>query len=161
MIGWRPMTEADIPAVAAISDAAHGVYTERADIYAERLRLYPAGCWIFDRAGKALGYLVSHPWQGAVPPMLNAPLIAIPAQADIYYLHDLALLPQVRGSGAAGEAMQLVDASAAGFKRIMLTAVNGADAFWRKHGFTPMPEQTGAYDEASLLMERVAPLLPR
>jgi GNAT superfamily N-acetyltransferase len=151
------MVEADIAAVAAISDAAHGAYTERADVYAERLRLYPAGCWMLERDGEALGYLVTHPWRGDAPPMLNAYLTAIPAQTDQYYLHDLALLPQARGSGAAGAAVHLVidHARGAGFERITLTAVNGADAFWRKQGFTPMARQDGAYDEASLLMERL------
>ncbi|MEC3911114.1 GNAT family N-acetyltransferase [Sphingobium sp. CR2-8] len=156
MSGWRPMEASDIPVVAAISDAAHGAYTERADVYAERLCLYPAGCWLLERDGAASGYLVSHPWHGDAPPMLNARLRQIPANADLFYLHDLALLPQARGSGAAGDAVRLVldQARRAGFERITLTAVNGADAFWRKQGFTPMARQDGAYDAASILMER-------
>ncbi len=152
---WRPMRPADIPAVAAISDAVHGTYTEHADIYAERLQLYPAGCWMLERAGEALGYLISHPWQGDRPPALNAPILAVPAAADRYYLHDLALLPQARGAGAAAEAVQLVadEADSTGFARITLTAVNGADAFWRKQGFLPVNDGAG-YGEGSLAMER-------
>lgn len=152
---WRPMRPADIPAVAAISDTVHGTYTEHADIYAERLQLYPAGCWMLERAGEALGYLISHPWQGDRPPALNAPILAVPAAADRYYLHDLALLPQARGAGAEAEAVQLVadEAESTGFARITLTAVNGADAFWRKQGFLPVNDGAG-YGEGSLAMER-------
>ncbi|WP_088185665.1 GNAT family N-acetyltransferase [Sphingobium sp. Z007] len=153
---WRPMRGADIPAVAAISDAVHGAYTERADIYAERLQLYPAGCWMLERVGAALGYLISHPWQGDQPPALNAPILAIPATADRYYLHDLALLPQARGTGAAADAVQLVvdHTDSAGFARITLIAVNGADAFWRKQGFLPVANNGVGYGKDSLAMER-------
>ncbi|RYM12553.1 GNAT family N-acetyltransferase [Sphingobium cupriresistens] len=155
MSPWRPMRWPDIPAVAAISDAVHGAYTEHADIYAERLQLYPAGCWMLERAGDAVGYLISHPWQDDHSPALNAPILAIPATADRYYLHDLALLPQARGAGAAAQAVQLVvdQADSAGFARITLTAVNGADAFWRKQGFLPVNDGAG-YGEDSLAMER-------
>ncbi|NML10192.1 GNAT family N-acetyltransferase [Sphingobium sp. AR-3-1] len=155
MSAWRPMRPADIPAVAAISDTVHGTYTEHADIYAERLQLYPAGCWMLERAEEALGYLVSHPWQGDQPPALNVPILAILATVDRYYLHDLALLPRARGTGAAADAVQLVidQADTAGFARITLTAVNGADAFWRKHGFLSVNKGAG-YGEGSIAMER-------
>ncbi|MGW8203176.1 GNAT family N-acetyltransferase [Sphingomonas sp. VDB2] len=152
---WRPMRKADIPAVAAISDAVHGAYTERPDIYGERLQLYPAGCWMLERAGKAQGYLISHPWRGDRPPRLNMPILAVPGGADHYYLHDLALLPEARGTGAAADAVRLVvdQANRADFARIALTAVNGADAFWRKHGFLPVVGKM-AYGGDSLAMER-------
>lgn len=156
MNGWRPMAETDVAAVKAISDAVHGAYTEGVDIYAERLRLYPAGCWVLEQSGETQGYLISHPWLGDAPPKLDRRLSAIPTAADRLYLHDLALLPAARGSGAAGEAVALVlnIADAAGFERIALTAVNGADAFWRKQGFNPITNQSAAYGEGSLLMER-------
>lgn len=152
---WRSMRPADIPVVAAMSDAVHGAYTEHASIYAERLQLYPAGCWMLERAGVALGYLISHPWQGDQPPALNVPIRAIPVDADRYYIHDLALLPEARGIGAAAYAVQLVfdQASRAGFAVITLTAVNGADAFWRKQGFVPVNKEAG-YGEGSIAMER-------
>jgi len=153
---WRLMRGADIAAVAAISDAVHGGYTESAAIYAERLQLYPVGCWMLERAGERLGYLISHPWRGDQPPALEAPIHAIPAAADRYYLHDLALLPQARHTGAAAEAVELVvdQARMAGFARIALTAVNGADTFWRKQGFLPV-SNNAAYGEGSVAMERL------
>ncbi|MEC3949319.1 GNAT family N-acetyltransferase [Sphingobium sp. HWE2-09] len=156
MNGWRPMKEADIAAVSTISDAVHGAYTEGAPIYAERLRLDPAGCWLLAHDGTAMGYCISHPWQGDAPPPLDALLQAIPTQPDRYYLHDLALLPQARGTGAAADAVELVltQARRAGFKRIALTAVNGAEAFWRKHGFAPSRKRDAAYGIGSIMMDR-------
>lgn len=156
MNSWRLMAAADMPAVAAISDAVHGDYTECAPVYAERLDLYPAGCWLLEKGGDALGYCISHPWHGDRPPVLGALIASVPLDADRYYLHDLALLPQARGIGAAGKAVQLVlrQAQDAGFDKVTLTAVNGADTFWRKQGFAPMPNRPDGYGENSLSMER-------
>nr|WP_278254210.1 GNAT family N-acetyltransferase [Sphingobium sp. BYY-5] len=146
----------DIAVVASISDAVHGAYTEWAAIYAERLMLYPAGCFLFERDGGALGYLISHPWRSGHPPALNRPIGAIPAEADLYYLHDLALARETRGTGAAQAAVRIAleRAQVAGFARIGLTAVNGADGFWRQQGFQPVCDAP-AYGGDSLAMERL------
>lgn len=156
MNDWRPMVTADIPAVTAISDAVHGDYTEAAAIYVERLIFYPAGCWLLERDGKAIGYLISHPWAGIQPPALNHVIQALPERANHYYLHDLALLPSARGTGAAQAAIGIVQDQArrAGFTRIALTAVNGADAFWVRNGFIAMAGGEG-YGGGSLAMEQL------
>lgn len=134
---WRPMQADDIPAVAAISDEVHGRFTETPEVYAERLRLYPAGCFVCERAGGIVGYLVSHPWHHGRPPALNAMLGRIPDTADTYYLHDIALLPAARGGGAGAAAVALVRdrARAARLDTVTLTAINGADSFWAAQGF--------------------------
>jgi len=155
MSDWRPMRVADIPSVAAISDAVHGDYTEQAAVYANRLQLHPRGCWLLERDGKAIGYLISHPWEGTQPPALNQLIEKLPEPPDHYYLHDLALLPDARGTGAAQVAIVIVQdqAGKAGARRIALTAVNGADAFWGRNGFTAMAAG-GTYGGDSLAMER-------
>lgn len=51
---WRPMGQEDVDAAAAISDRVHGAYTEEPAIYAERLRLYPVGCFLLERDGQVL-----------------------------------------------------------------------------------------------------------
>lgn len=135
--GWRPMRIQDIPAVSAISDAVHGAFTEPAAIYAERLRLYPSGCFVFGMDGVVAGYLIGHPWRSDVPPRLGECIAALPEDPDIYYLHDLAIVSAARGSGAGAAATRLVVAAAeaAGYADICLVAVNGAESFWAAHGF--------------------------
>ncbi len=151
------MERGDVDAAAAISDRVHGAYTERPVIYAERLRLYPAGCFLLERDGEALGYLITHPWAGDRPPALDQLMGRLPDAADRYYLHDLALLPEARGTGAAAAAVDLTvtQARAAGFDRITLTAVNGADAFWRRQGFVDAPVAADSYGADSVSMVRV------
>ncbi|BAV64033.1 hypothetical protein SCLO_1009930 [Sphingobium cloacae] len=155
------MQPSDIPAVSGISDAVHGVFTEDAAIYAERLALYPAGCFMLDRDGSPMGYLVTHPWTTANPPPLNEPIGAIPADADCYYLHDLALLPEARGGRAGSAATQYaIDAArGAGQGAIILMAVGGADTFWRRQGFTDIsgrldPAKRASYGSDAVFMRR-------
>jgi GNAT superfamily N-acetyltransferase len=151
------MGQEDVDAAAAISDRVHGAYTEEPAIYAERLRLYPAGCFLLERDGEVLGYLVTHPWAGDRPPALDQLMGRLPDAADRYYLHDLALLPEARGTGAAAAAVDLTiaQARAAGFDRITLTAVNGADAFWRRQGFVDAPVAADSYGADSVSMVRM------
>ena len=137
MPGWRPMYPADLPAVSAISDLVHGRYSEAREVYAERLALYPAGCFVLTDASAPAGYLIAHPWRRDSPPKLGTMLAAIPADADTFYLHDIALLPEARGTGAGRAAVELATdrARAARFGEITLMAVGGADRFWAAQGF--------------------------
>ncbi|MFT3964886.1 MAG: GNAT family N-acetyltransferase [Sphingobium sp.] len=136
------MRTGDLAAVGALSDSVHGRYTEPVHVYAERHRLYPEGCFVLDLGGMIAGYLVTHPWRRANPPPLGAMLGAIPADADSYYLHDLALLPVARGTGAGAAAARhaLNRARAAGFAEIVLVAVGGAEGFWSSRGFRPVED---------------------
>ncbi|MDZ3830271.1 MAG: GNAT family N-acetyltransferase [Sphingopyxis sp.] len=156
--GWRPMRAGDLDDVLAIADAVHGAaYSESRETFAERLALYPAGCQILDRDGAALGYLITHPWCRDTPPALGQRLGAIPADADTYYLHDIALRPETRGSGAGAAAVAHVEtcARAAGFDEITLVAVGGADSYWERHGFTKLIAYP-AYGPECWLMRRTA-----
>lgn len=138
---WRPMQVDDLPAVTAISARVHGRYAESLEIYAERLTLFPAGCFTCVAAETVVGFLVFHPWQAGSPPTLGEPLGALPAHPDVVYLHDIALLPEARGSGAGAQALGLVDAEArrCGLHDIALVAVNGAESYWQMRGFRAAP----------------------
>lgn len=154
---WRPMIQADLSAVVAISDAVHGNYTEPMAVYAERLALYPDGCAVLERNRAVTGFLVCHPWRGNEPPGLGKPIGAIPAHPDHYYFHDIALLPSERGSGAGKAAVALVErqATRAGLTTIVLVAVNGADSFWSSRGFAyAAGGACGPYGAGTFLMRR-------
>lgn len=151
---WRAMTAADLSRVAAISATVHGGYAEYEAVYAERLELWPQGCFVWEMADDVQGLLVAHPWRRGSPPALGAMLGDIPADADTLYLHDIALLPETRGQGAGGAATGLVMALAAklGFPDVTLVAVNGAEQFWQAQGFSI--EAGGGYGPGTYLMRR-------
>lgn len=134
---WRPAGPGDLADIMAIAAVVHPAFPEDEAVFAERLRLYPAGCRLLvDEAGP-LGYVVSHPWQlGGCPP-LNGLIGAIPAEADAYYIHDLALLPAARGTGAAGTLVALLKdhAEESRLPALSLVAVNGSTGFWQRQGF--------------------------
>lgn len=155
------MSAGDLAAVAAISDAVHGRFTEPVTVYAERLGLYPAGCLVLEQHGEVVGYLITHPWHRDAPPKLGAMLGAIPAHADSYYLHDIALLPAARGTGATRAALDFVRAraQALGLSDIALMAVGGADRFWAAQGFAYVPRDVDpSYGADAYLMLGAVPL---
>ena len=144
---WRAMTTLDLPAVEAIAARVHPAFPEDVTVFAERQRLYPDGTLL--------------PWRFGALPALNSLLGAIPADADTYYLHDLALLPAARGTGAAAMVVGdiLRHARLGGFASASLVAVNGSLPFWYKHGFREVPapdlaEKLASYEQAARLMAR-------
>ncbi|HEV7287821.1 GNAT family N-acetyltransferase [Sphingomonas sp.] len=153
-MSWRAMTVADLPAVTAISAAVHGRYGEPVEVYAERLALWPTGCFVWQQGDAIAGLLVAHPWHRATSPELGALLGAIPQDADSFYLHDIALLPETRGQGAGKAATALVIdcARATGYRDITLVAVNGAEAFWTTQGFAIV--EAGGYGPGTYRMHR-------
>jgi GNAT superfamily N-acetyltransferase len=130
------MAPADLPAVGALAERIHPAYPEDDAVFAERLRLYPAGCHVLARGAGIVAYVVSHPWHGE-PPALNTLLGALPAAPSMLYIHDLALAPEARGTGAASEIVSQLAGHARGIgvPGLSLVAVNGSADFWRRRGF--------------------------
>lgn len=136
---WRAMAAADLPALMAIAAVAHPDFPEAEAVFAERLRLFPAGCRVLAGGGHLHGYVFSHPWHAGQPVPLDTLLGALPADATALYLHDLALLPSARGLGAAGAVVQelLALARGLGLASLSLVAVSHSSRFWRQQGFEP------------------------
>ena len=135
---WRPMSAADLAAVVTIAEVVHVAHPEDPAVFAERLALYADGCLVLvDDAGAIVGYAVAHPWRAADPPPLDTLIGAIPDPAETFYVHDVALLPAVRGRGAARAIGERVIALArdAGLMNVSLVAVAGSAPFWRTLGF--------------------------
>lgn len=158
---WRALTTLDLPAVETIAELVHPAFPEDTAIFAERQRLYPDGTRLLELGGAPSGYILSHPWRFGSLPALNALLGAVPDDADTYYLHDLALLPNARGTGAAAQIVgdMLRHARSEGFPSVSLVAVNGSLPFWYKHGFrtVDLPElaaKLGSYETAARYMVR-------
>lgn len=137
---WRPMRADDLPGVVALGNVVHTNFVERPEVFTEKFELFPNGCLTFVKGGGVAGYALSHPWRGGAPPKLDAPLGALPAQADALFLHDLCLAPRARGGGAGTAALTRLVAVArlARLPAIELVAVSGSAPFWAKLGFRPV-----------------------
>jgi ribosomal protein S18 acetylase RimI-like enzyme len=160
-VAWRAMTGYDLPAVQAIADVVHKDFYESPEVLAERQRLYQHGCYLLEIADRPVGYVLSHPWRYGQLPALNSLLDRLPADADTYYIHDLALMPVARRVGAASSIVRALakHAGVRGFPTMTLVAVNGSQGFWEKHGFdaVDIPELYGkllSYEAGARYMVR-------
>lgn len=158
---WRAMTAADLPAVLALADVIHPDFPEEAAVFADRLALHPAGCFTLHGDAGAVGYVLSHPWYDGQPPQLNAVLRHPATAASTYYIHDLALLPAARKSGAAAAivATLATHASALQLHNMTLVAVNNSVHFWRRQGFDivvdpDLDRHLRSYDAQARFMRR-------
>lgn len=135
------MRAGDVDAVEAIAARVHPGLPERRAVFEDRLTLAPHHCFVLVRDGRPAGYLLAHPWLDAAPPALDTVLGALPDRPAALCLHDLALLPEARGGGAATALVRAVlvravlaraDAHAGA---AVLVAVGGSAPFWERLGF--------------------------
>lgn len=158
-VAWRAMTGYDLPAVQKIARQVHPGFFESTEVLGERQRLYHNGCYLLEIGEKPAGYVLSHPWRSGSLPALNVLLGELPAAADTYYLHDLALLPVARRVGAASHIVAALGkhAAAQGYASMTLVAVNGSIGFWERHGFAVhgapgLEHKLRSYEDAARLM---------
>jgi GNAT superfamily N-acetyltransferase len=161
------MGAGDLPAIAAIAEAVHPTLPERPEVFAEKLGLYPDGCFVLIRDGGVtasgvLGYAFAHPWRLNAVPKLDAFLSALPEDADCLFLHDVAVKPQARGQGAAAALVaRLADlAEASGLRALALAAVYGSGRHWARLGFAPagnddVAAQLKGYGDAQYMVRRL------
>jgi GNAT superfamily N-acetyltransferase len=159
---WRAMRPEDMPAVFALSRRVHVDHPEREVVLAEKLTLFPAGCFALDVGGHVVGYCFSHPWNGA-PPRLDSFLGTLPAAPSRYFIHDVTLAPDARGHGYAATLMPVLAGVArnCGVPHMMLVAVNGANDFWTRFGFhapddARQSDVRAKYGPRAVLMERAS-----
>lgn len=134
---WQPMQAEDLSLVSSIAAEVHPAFPEEEAVFAERLRLFPEGCKLLQVDGAAAGYLFSHPVKFGQVPELNSLLGEVAVGADSLYIHDLALLPHARGTGAAKQIVSQMSswARTRGFATMSLVAVNESQRFWESQWF--------------------------
>ena len=133
---WRPLLAADLPAVSAIAADVHPDFPEDDAVFADRQALAPDFCFLLEIDALPAGYVLAHPYRLGGLPALNTVLGRLPEPCDTLYIHDLALLPAARGSGAARRIVHTLAHSAAPLGPLSLVAVNGSVPFWTRMGFS-------------------------
>lgn len=159
---WRSMTPDDLDGVVEVAQLSFPDHPEERACFANRLGLHPEGCFVLAAEdGPVMGYLVAYPWRLNAAPPLNVLIDAIPADAEVLYLHDLALHPDTRGGGHTRPVIERLaeQAGDAGWPAVALVAVNDASAFWGRNGFevqTPpgMAEKLASYGDDAHYMVR-------
>jgi ribosomal protein S18 acetylase RimI-like enzyme len=134
-MSWRNMTTSDIKGLLHVADEVHPDLPESDDVFEERLRLFPGGCMVLVEDDEICGYAISHPIRHRQPPALGTKLGDIAADANQYYIHDLAILPKLRGRGLATECIDKLLAIASRYPTTSLVSVYGTSTFWGRFGF--------------------------
>tara|TARA_R110002020_G_scaffold51976_1_gene146616 strand:- start:195 stop:695 length:501 start_codon:yes stop_codon:yes gene_type:complete len=132
---WRPLLPTDIAAVSAIAQRVHPDFPEDDAVFADRQAIAPDLCFLFEIDAAPAGYVLAHPYRFGSLPALNTVLGRLPEACDTLYIHDLALLPVARGSGAARRIVQTLSSRAAPLGPLSLVAVNNSAPFWTRMGF--------------------------
>ena len=134
---WRPARLDDVARIARLSNSIHSLFPEREEVFADKIRLSPAGCHVLETGGGIVGYILSHPWRRRSPAALDSLLGGLPADADCWYIHDLGMGAEARGTGAATEIAGRIARAAEreGYPVVALVAVAGANGYWRRLGF--------------------------
>lgn len=166
----RPALSGDLDAILQIQARCYtAIVPESPRSMGAKLAAAPNSCFVAGPAGgPPVAYLLALPWHFDDPPHLDAQTCQAPADADTLYLHDLAVAPEARGSGAAGA---LVDAfmtalSASGIGRASLIAIQGSAGWWARHGFEPvattaaLAQRLAGYGPDARYMSLLSPATP-
>ena len=151
-----PIGHAHLPGVMAVQARAYGpALLESPEVLGSKLRAPGGTCWGAFSAGQGgaapalCAYAIAHALPQGQPLVLNKPLTftAAPVLDDWLYVHDIAVDPAFAGSGLAARLLAEVLGAGRGLglRQAMLVAVQGAQAYWVRHGFVaatpPMPVQ--------------------
>lgn len=135
----RAMTHADLPHVLALQHICYQPdFHEPLDAFESKLRAAPDTCWVISAGHASVqAYLVSLPVADEAYPVLHASQCDASTLPDELYLHDMAISPTLRGSGASRRLLQMAieQAHSMGLQRLSLIAVQNSASFWMRQGF--------------------------
>jgi GNAT superfamily N-acetyltransferase len=146
----------DLAEIHEIEEVAYPAHlAESPEVLGSRIEVAPEFCAVARSCGICIAYLLAHPWPIESSPGLAQVLGRLPTDANAIHLHDLAVLPKMRGDGVAKSMLAWLEqrVSDDGYRTITLVAVNGADAFWRVMGFEDVGPADG-YDFGARMMQR-------
>jgi len=158
---WRLTTTIDLADIQKIANVIHPDLSETPEIFAEKLRLFPEGCFVLVENGAVLGYAFVHPWRLNDVPKLDASLLALPHNPECILIHDVAVLPEGRGKGASESLVHrtLRLAKKHNVRVLALVSVYGSHLHWLRLGFElaaveDLASKLASYGETARYMVR-------
>ena len=160
---WTQLSEADIAQVDVIARQIHPALPEGREVFAEKARLFPQGCFKLMFEGSMAGYAIAHPWMLHSIPPLDEFLTALPPEPDCIYIHDVAVLSAARGRSAAGLFIAKISdvARRMHIPHLACVSVYGTDVLWARFGFRTVvsgditPKLASYGENAKYMMARV------
>jgi len=151
----RSLKPDDVPAIEALEAEAYepSLY-ESPEAFRRLIEVFPAGALgAFDAHGLC-GYAFGVPLKAGTRLELRQPLREVPPDADMFYVHDLAVAARCRdrGIGRALAERLIAAGLAGGFRQFELVSVQGSAPFWSRFGFVPGVEFEYAPGAQSITM---------
>ena len=134
----RTITTDDICSIHAIQSRCYPTsLQESVQTLRSKCDVSPLSCWLVENNSCIQAYLITHPWLKETLPAFNQSLQALPTQADVLFLHDLAIDPSARNQGIARTLLRhaFLWAISQNLRKATLIAVQGTQRFWQHHGF--------------------------
>jgi GNAT superfamily N-acetyltransferase len=134
---WRGLSTKDIEALSVIATKIHPGLPESNEVFTERVKLFPKGCLalVGCESDDLYGYAISHPIRRRNPPAIDDFLGQIAVDANQYYIHDLAVLPEYQDRGYAKGCLELLLEIAKRYSTTSLVSVYGTAPFWSRFDF--------------------------
>ena len=134
---WRLASAREWSAIGAIANDVHTSLPERQEVFDDKFRLFAEGCLVLPDGERIVGYGVFHPWKIDDAPTLDTLMEELPREPQCIFIHDVAILAEARGLGAAGEFVRIAWSFAIGRRLITLALVSvyGSHPVWTKYGF--------------------------
>ena len=135
-----PMTAAHINEVVQIqAEAFTPDLRETPEVFANRIARFGEFFRVAYLNGRMVGYVVAFPWKFGDAPVNNQEFPEELPEPDCFFIHDIALLPDARGSGVARALLEDAYQTALklGFDAASLVAVSQSGNYWDRVGFVP------------------------
>jgi len=132
------MRNADLLSVLEIQAVCYTeLIPESEDSMKAKLNASPSTCYVACHRESVIGYLISSPGIFKNPPELNALTFNLPQNPDSLYLHDLAVAPHARMSGAGKALVEkfIAKTGELNFSHASLIAVQDSKSYWQRYGF--------------------------
>ncbi|WP_432452403.1 MULTISPECIES: GNAT family N-acetyltransferase [unclassified Agarivorans] len=139
----KPINEATWSEILKLQAEAYAlVDPESLEVLKSKWLCSPECCFVYEKAGNVIGYLLAHSWNKDTPPKLFQAL-PVGSEGTILFLHDLAISSTAAGHGLGKKMVGnlLNIAKNSGFQQIRLVAVQDSSEFWKKQGFSSLGSQ--------------------
>ena len=136
----RRFEPSDLPAGLILQAISYPAFLhEDAEAFASRLRLSASYCFVAERDGAVIAYLLAHGWiRQSLPPVGS---VLADTAGEVLFVHDLAVSVAGRGLNIGRPLVSHAFASAGrdGLLQAELIAVEKAAGYWRALGFAEEP----------------------
>jgi ribosomal protein S18 acetylase RimI-like enzyme len=138
----RNMEMDDVETVDAIQRAAYrGVTLDSKEMIARHLESSPSTSWVAGPDGRVVAYLIGFWTEPGVIQQPEREYLLV-EHRSCFYIHDIALLPEVQGRGIGHKLVMhaIAHAKSEGCRAMALVSVQGSRRFWERYGFAVMDD---------------------